>query len=79
MAQEKELTKCIPAIYKKSYENLGLFFYVSALKEKIPAITIDQAIYSYFHFIGEDWDIETARVNYQRLLKDYKNCDCEVT
>jgi hypothetical protein len=47
MPAENELIRCIPKIYKRSFENLGLFFFVEAQKQIIPTITVAQAIRNY--------------------------------
>ena len=70
--QEKECTKLIPKIYKKSAENLGLFFFVSAQRQIIPTITIDMAIRNFFRFTDIDsWDIESATSIYCKMQKEY--------
>lgn len=74
MPKEKSLTKCIPNIYKRNAENLGLFFFVKAQKQIVPTITLDQAIMNYFRFIEitlDEWDIESARVTYCNLQNDF--------
>jgi hypothetical protein len=74
---EKECTKLIPRIYKKSAENLGLFFFVNAQKQIIPTITIDQAIRNYFKFLSIDnWDSESATATFGRMQKEYYE-DCK--
>jgi hypothetical protein len=76
MPKEKELTQCIPKIYKVNAENIMLFSWVSAQKQIVPTITIDQAIYNFYKFTGIDWDIESARSTYVRLQKEYFE-DCK--
>jgi hypothetical protein len=71
MPKEKQLRKLIPKIYKWNAENLGLFFFIKGQQSIVPTITIDQAIHNYFRFIGDDWDIETARAIYSRLQKEF--------
>lgn len=74
MPREKELTKCIPKIYKCNAENILLFAWVNAQKQIVPAITVEQAIWNYFRYFGIDnWDMETARIIYARLQKEYLN------
>ena len=76
MPKEKPFMGCIPKIYKKNAENLGLFFWINAQKQIVPTITIEQAIWNYFRFTElEDWDVESARTTYERLQKDYFD-DC---
>ena len=76
MPKEKEVTKCIPKIYKRNAENIGLFFFVNAQRQIVPTVTLQQAIYNYFRFTGiEDWDIESAMTTFSRLQKEfYQDC-----
>ena len=74
--KRKELNHCIPRIYKHNAENIMLFSWVKAQQQRIPTITIDQAIMGYIKFTGIDWDIYSARTTYLRLQKEYL-CDCK--
>jgi len=77
MPKFKACTKLVPKIYKRNYENIMLFSWVNAQKKIVPAVTIEQAIWSYFKFAGiEDWDMESARVTYQQMQKEFLK-DCE--
>lgn len=73
MSKGKEGLKVIPKIYRKNYENLGLFFWVEAQKNILPNITTAQSIQKYLTFVDEDLDIESALTTYQRLKKEYLN------
>ena len=76
MPKEKLFMGCIPKIYKKNFENQGLFFWINAQKQIVPTITLEQAIWNYFRFTEiEDWNMESARTTYERLQKDYFD-DC---
>lgn len=83
MPKEKKLTGCIPNIYKRNYENVGLFFFVKAQRQIIPTITLEQSILNFFKFanIGiDEWDLESAMTTFQRLQKDYfDDCRDETT
>ena len=77
MPKLKTCTGLIPRIYKKSAENIGLFFFVNAQKQIVPAITLEQSIWNYFKFTGiDDWDMESARTTYAKMQKDYLD-DCK--
>ena len=77
MPKEKEVTKCIPKIYKRNAENIGLFFFVNAQRQIVPTVTLQQAIYNYFRFTNiEDWDIESAMTTFSRLQKEFYH-DCK--
>jgi hypothetical protein len=73
MPKDKEILKLIPTIYRKNFENLGIFFWVEAQKNIIPGITIEQSIVKFLKFADMDLDIETALTIYQRLKKEYLN------
>ena len=79
MPKEKKLTQCIPKIYKRNAENIGMFFWVRAQKNLVPTITIEQSIRKFFQFtnIGVDeWDIDCAEVTYYRLQEEFFE-DCK--
>lgn len=61
----------IPEIYKKNFETISMFFWVEAQKHIVPTITVTEAIEKYFHYIGSDWDSETARRTYERMKKEF--------
>lgn len=71
MPKEKEITKLIPKMYKWNFENMGLFIFVQAQKQIVPAITLDQAIWNYFRFTGVEWDLDSARATYGRLQNEF--------
>lgn len=73
MPKEKEITKIIPNIYKRKYEDLGMFFFVEGQKSIVPTIKITQAIRKYFEFIGEqeNEDIECAMVTFSRMRAEF--------
>ena len=76
MPKEKELTKCIPKIYKRNAENIMLFCWVNAQRQILPTITLDQAIWNFFKFTDIEWDMESAVSTYSRLQKEYFE-DCK--
>jgi len=73
MSKGKEATKLIPKLYRKNFENLGLFFWVEAQKNLLPGITINQSIEKFCKFADVEIDIETARTIYERCKKEYLN------
>jgi hypothetical protein len=73
MPKDKEILRLIPTIYRKNFENLGIFFWVEAQKNIIPGITNEQSIQKFLKFAQIDLDIETALTIYQRLKKEYLN------
>jgi hypothetical protein len=76
MPKQKLCTKLIPRIYKRNAENLMMFAWVNAQKKIVPAVTIEQAIWSYFNFCDiDDWDIESARTIFSQIQKEfYEDC-----
>jgi hypothetical protein len=81
MPKTKECTKLIPRIYRRNAENMMMFSWVNGQRKVVPAITIEQAIWSYFKFAGiDDWDMESARVTYQQMQNEFLREDCnEIT
>lgn len=72
MPPEKDFEKTIPKLYRRKYEDIGMLFFVEAQKSIVPTITIEQALYSYFRFIGADnFDVKCARVTYSRLKAEF--------
>lgn len=71
MPRFKDYTISIPAIYKRKYEDIAMFFWVEGIRSKIPACTIEQAIYEFFKYIGEEGNIESALSCYTRLKRDF--------
>ena len=68
MPKEKDCLGLIPKIYKKNAECQMLFAWIKAQQQIVPTVTVDQAIYSYFKFIGiDDWNIESAKTTYARM------------
>jgi hypothetical protein len=79
MPKEKPLNKCIPSIYKRNAESIGLFFFVKAQKQIVPAITLEQSIMNFFRCAEislDEWDIESARTTYSRMQKEFYD-DCK--
>jgi hypothetical protein len=76
MPREKELTKCIPKIYKRNAENIMLFSWVNAQRQVVKTITLEQAIWNFLKFTDTDWDMESAMSTYSRLQKEYYE-DCK--
>jgi hypothetical protein len=74
MPKEREIKKPIPRFYKKTCENLGLFFFVKAQQQIVPTIQIEQGIMNYFRFIGvtlDEWDMESAKSTYNHMQRDF--------
>jgi hypothetical protein len=74
MPTEKPCMKMIPRIYKWSFENASLFFFIKAQQQVFPTMTIDSVIKNYVRFMGmdyDDWDIESMRSTYTRMQNDF--------
>ena len=64
--------KMLPKIYKRNYRDLSLFFWVEGQRKLIPTITVEQSINLYHKHVGEtDWDIDSMRVTYNRMKKEF--------
>lgn len=80
MSKDNECTKLIPKIYKKKYEDLGMFFFVEGQKQIIPNITVWQAIKNYYRFIGQQiYDENSSLVTLSRMRKSFIDYNYEVT
>ena len=72
MPCEKEYTKLIPRIYKRKYEDIGMFFYVEGQLRIVRTITVEQSLYSYFLFIGvKEFNIESAIVTISQMRVEF--------
>jgi hypothetical protein len=71
MPKQKPCMGLIPNIYRKSYEDIGMFFWVEAQRNMLPTMTIVECIEKYFKFVGLEWDIECALSTYTRLKKEF--------
>lgn len=72
MPKEKEYTVNIHKIYKRKYEDLGMFFYVEGIRSAVPAVSIEQAILNYFKYLGiEDFNTESAMCTFNRMRKEF--------
>jgi hypothetical protein len=83
MPCEKGLNKLIPAIYKRSYEDIAMFFFVKGQMQLFPTLKLEQGIENFFRHTGisvEEWDILSARQTYTRMQHDFfDNCKHEAT
>lgn len=72
MPKEKKYLTIIEKIYRRNYEDIGMFFYVEGQKHLVPAITIEQAIYNYFRYVGvDDFNIESTISTYTKLKNEF--------
>lgn len=72
MPREKKFLKLIPRIYKRNYEDVGMYFWVEAQRDILPALTIDQSIERYFHYVcEEDYNLESAISTYSILKRNF--------
>jgi hypothetical protein len=64
--------KLIPKIYRRSYDDHGLFFYVNGQKAIMPALTTAKAIENYYRFICEDdYDTACAMTTLTRMNREF--------
>ena len=74
MPLEKPCIKLIPRMYKWSFENSSLFFFIKAQQMIVPTMSIDTAMKNYCKFTGitfQDWEIESMRTIYNRMQNDF--------
>jgi hypothetical protein len=72
MPKEKLFTSLIARIYRRNYEDIGMFFYVEAQRDIVPAVTIEQAIDNYFRKIGvKDFNHDSAVATYSKLKREF--------
>jgi hypothetical protein len=68
----QESTSMLPKIYKRSFRDLSLFFWIEGQKRLMPTITIEQSIFLYHKYVGEtDWYAESMLVTYNRMKKEF--------
>jgi|WetSurSiteA1Bulk_404760.scaffolds.fasta_scaffold144644_2 hypothetical protein len=61
----------IPKIYRRSHEDIAMFFWVESQRNILPTITIRESIEKFFNFADCDWDLETALVTYSRMKNEF--------
>ncbi len=72
MPRKKPYIGIIEKVYRCSFEDIGLFFWVEGQKRIVPAITIEQSIYQYFKYLAvEDYNIESAMSVYSLMKKRF--------
>ena len=72
MPKEKTYKGVIERIYKRNYEDIGMFFFVEAQRQIVPAITIEKAIDNYCRFIGvKDFNHDSAVTTYSRMKREF--------
>jgi hypothetical protein len=72
MPKEKNYTSLIARIYKRNYEDIGMFFFIEGQRQLVPAMTVEQAIYNYFRLMCiRDFNYESASTTYFRMKKEY--------
>ena len=72
MPKEKIFTNLIARIYKRNYEDIGMFFFVEAQRQIIPAVTIEQAVDNYFRYLCvKDFNHDSAVATYSKLKREY--------
>ena len=52
MPQTKRYIGTIEKIYRRNYEDIGMFFWVEGIRSAVPAATIEQCIYAFLSVCG---------------------------
>ena len=71
MSKIKPILSLIPTIYRKNYEDIGMFFWIEAQRSLLPTLSVKECIQRYFNFIQCEWDFDCAHMTYIRLKKEY--------
>ena len=72
MPKEKPYKSAIAALYKRSHDDIGMFYFVEAQRQIVPAISIERAIDNYFRYMGiKDFNHDTAMTTHSRLKKEF--------
>jgi len=80
MPKEKDYSKVVPKIYKKNFYSIAMLFYVEGQKQIVPAVTIEQSLYSYAKLMGFDnFDVKSASVTLSRLRAEFIDLNYETT
>ena len=76
MPKEREYEKTIPALHRKKFLDIALYFYVTGQMDTLPTINIKQAIVLFLkrHKICEDgWNLENAQQTYSKIRNEIIN------
>lgn len=72
MPVTKQSDKLIPKIYRRNYDDIGLYFFVMGQRSIMPAVSIEKAVINYFRFIKEeDYNIESSMSTFVRLQNEF--------
>jgi hypothetical protein len=72
MPKEKIFTNLIAKIYKRQYEDIGMFFFIEGQRLVVPAVTIEQAVDNYFRYLGvKDFNHDSAVATYSKLKREF--------
>jgi len=74
--------ECIPKLYKRNIEMIGLFFWIEGQKTIVSAITIDQCINGFMKYNGltiDCYNPESAKAMYFQMKKEFYESQRTVT
>ena len=72
MPKEKKYKSTIDAIYKRRYEDIGMFYFVEGQRHVVPMVTIEQAIENFFRYMGiRDFNADSAMTTYSRMKREF--------
>jgi len=72
MPKEKKYKSTIAAIYKRRYEDIGMFYFIEGQRYVVPMVTIEQAIENFFRYMGiREFNADSAMTTYSRMKKEY--------
>ena len=72
MPKEKKYKSTIDAIYKRRYEDIGMFYFVEGQRHVVPMVTIEQALENFFRYMGiRDFNPDSAMTTYSRMKREF--------
>ncbi len=70
--EKKYIGGIIEKIYRRKFEDIGMYFWVESIRSAVPAVTIEEAIYRFFKYLCiEDFNIESAMSTYSKMKREY--------
>ncbi len=72
MPKGKPFISTIARIYRRNYEDIGMFFFIEGQRMVVPAVTIEQAVDNYFRYMGiKNFNHDSAVATYSKLKREF--------
>ncbi len=76
MPKVKESESVIAKLYRRSFSDQSMFFFVMGQKSVLAAMTTEKALYNYFRFMGiDEFNIESAMTTITRMQRELFECE----